>query len=177
MTRMLWVLALLVLAVPATAAAAPYHVRYGGGTSQGNPLVLELAPDARAAEQVTLFVDGTCASGMRIAFDATVPLAAAPVSQGSRFDAVVPVAEPIATVTADVEHTIAGRIRRGGGASGTYRATIVVRDARRRADRHLRQRPGPLDGAQRARPDLRRRDLAGPADGGRARQAPRPRSR
>lgn len=135
------------LAFPAMSGGAvknrPFRVLYGGTTSQDNPFVLKLAKGAKTVDRANVYVDGTCPDGNAISFWATLrfevdtPAALAPglhivaedrVRKSGSFSASGSGTEGFGTAIGAIAHTITGKVRRNGSASGTYRAKILLRD-------------------------------------------------
>jgi hypothetical protein len=128
----------------ATAKTASPGLIYGGVTSTDAPFVLKLERGAKTIDHVNLLVNGKCANGQTISFDATltfevnIPAAlqlgdhafkgGGRLSKTGAFRASGRGAENFGTVIAGMNEKIAGKISRAGAASGTYSATMTIID-------------------------------------------------
>jgi hypothetical protein len=141
------VLALAALAFAPVAHSAaktrPLGLVYGGVTSTAAPFVLKLERGAKKIDHVNILVEGKCANGQSVRYDATltfevnIPAAVmlgdhvfkgGRLSKTGAFRAVGRGAEDFGAVIAGMNEKIAGKVTRSGGASGTYTATMGIVD-------------------------------------------------
>ena len=131
------------LGIGATEAEARLGQYYGGVTSQGAPVVLELDRGSKAVKTAGLVVGADCGDGvnltyfLRVRFRDRLPASVDPgkhvvtprrVSRTGRFDAGGAARVDFGTATGVVQESVSGRLRRNGAASGTYHAILFMRD-------------------------------------------------
>jgi hypothetical protein len=135
----------VVLPVAPADARRRFGLVYGGTTSQQEPFVLELARKGKVVDRATVLMTGDCSDGEStsyfgtLGFEPQLPAAlrigehvfrGGRVSASGRFRAEGRGVEGYATANGLMTETIAGRVRRDGGAAGTYRSKVRVVDDR-----------------------------------------------